>query len=686
SLQRPCRDPAETLQRPCNTLQRPCRDPAETLQTPCRDPADDRHKVPLKDILEVYGQPISEEQAWALCYQSCTKLISLLCWSHWVPTLEGVENIYICEDEKYDNICESLARVCGQRGERVRSPDSKHGTRMILKFLGQILYAALDWGLTEDLERDLTEPLGDLLCCMLGFQTEIKYPLINFQYSFTLNDIRKVCAERLFLPSQASIYYQTVCRIYYAEHMEFQKLLSTIEHSKQSLEQSEMEEILEKGFLPRYSSWGDLWCCVVKELRHGIRLRNAKERSYVGLTITRMLSPHERLMRDIRSRRYTLRKVKNSRAYPMDIKKHKMDTSDDNFITAFIRERPLRPASERTLRDRTPEEPSLHEMLMNEIRSATKLRPSSSPKNEDCEQVIPLMALPQGFRVLSNPDFITSEQLVLILHSTLQGWHLGNATWEEKISWQSDFNSDSSSDSKLSDIAEQETDLTFFPVLTSSQVDLKINSFVNQKAKSFLHKRSSSYDGSSQKTGSLQRSKSCYYQRILPQTIEELVLARQAAMKADFMERNGCSGYRVCSTCNKKRFFFSWPYTCKMCERVSCHECSIEMSMPFKQCMHIPISFFKPLVLTQLVDTACKDYKSTIFYRATLNWDTSTIPLVFEPKYLSEEVPSHKNSMINWTCMDICTKCEEYVLDVLDQSQRIELPTSGLKARSTSVS
>ncbi|CAH2303071.1 Hypothetical predicted protein [Pelobates cultripes] len=283
---------------------------------------DDRHKVPLKDILEVYGQPISEEQAWALCYQSCTKLISLLCWSHWVPTLEGVENIYICEDgtvsfascaEKYDNICESLARVCGQTqmissGDRT---DVKLSDQMILKFLGQILYAALDWGLTEDLERDLTEPLGDLLCCMLGFQTEIKYPLINFQYSFTLNDIRKVCAERLFLPSQASIYYQTVCRIYYAEHMEFQKLLSTIEHSKQSLEQSEMEEILEKGFLPRYSSWGDLWCCVVKELRHGIRLRNAKERSYVGLTVTRMLSPHERLMRDIRSRRYTLRKVKS---------------------------------------------------------------------------------------------------------------------------------------------------------------------------------------------------------------------------------------------------------------------------------------------------------------------------------------------------------------------------------------
>ncbi|XP_063281716.1 protein spire homolog 1-like [Pelobates fuscus] len=624
---------------------------------------DVRHKVPLKDILEVYGQPISEEQAWALCYQSCTKLINLLCWSHWVPTLEGVENIYICEDGTV-----SFASCAG-------SPDSNQSVKEILKCLGQILFAALDWGLTDDLERDLAEPLGDLLCCMLGYQTEIKYPLTNFQYSFTLNDIRKVCEERLFLQSQASIYYQTVCRIYYAEHMEFQKLLSTIEHSKQSLEQSDMEEILEKRFLPRYYSWGDLWCCVVKELRHGIRLRNSKERSYVGLTVTRMLSPHERLMRDIRSRRYTLRKVK-------DIKKHKMDTSDDNFITAFIRERPLRPASERTLRDRTPEEPSLHEMLMNEIRSATKLRPTSSPKNEDCEQ---------GLSPPPDADFRMSEQLYgsdsgLGVRAKRQRRGSNSCDLldgsEVKISWQSDSNSDSSSDSKLSDIA----DLTFFPVLTSSQVDLKINSFVNQKAKSFLHKRSSSYDGSSQKTGSLQRSKSCYYQRILPQTIEELVLARQAAMKADFMERNGCSGYRVCSTCNKKRFFFSWPYTCKMCERVSCHECSIEMSMPFKQCMHIPISFFKPLVLNQLVDAACKDYKSTIFYRATLNWDSSTIPLVFEPKYLSEEVPSHKNSMINWTCMDICTKCEEYILDVLDQSQRIELPISGLKARSTSVS
>uniref|UniRef100_A0A8C5QQ59 KIND domain-containing protein n=1 Tax=Leptobrachium leishanense TaxID=445787 RepID=A0A8C5QQ59_9ANUR len=596
----------------------------------------EKHIVPLKDILEVYKQPVTEEQAYALCYQCCCKLMNLA-WDHQpVPELNGVENLLLRVD--------GMVSFASSGG----TWEDNHSVKEILKCLGHILYTALDWGLTEELERDLTEPMTDMLCSMLGFETVSNSSAIDFQHSVTLDEIKQICAERLFLPGQASIHYQTVCRTYFAEHLEFKKLLATINQRKQSLELLEMDDFMKKDPLPRCTSWGDLWRKVVKELRLGIRLRCVKDRSYIGLTVVHTLTAHQRLMRDIRSRRYTLRKVK---------------------------------ASERTLRERTPEEPSLHELLMTEIKSSTKLRLASSPKSKDSEQ---------------DADFMLSERLfgTQISDSGLGvGARRERSHWsssdllddgsEVKIIWQADSNPDS--DSKLSDIA----DLTFFPVLTSSQVDLKINSFLNNKARSFIHKRSSS-QGYFQKIGTGGKpNKQSNFQRSLPLTIEELVLARQATVKmeiSDFLGSNGCSEHRVCFSCHKKRFFFSWPYTCKMCERVNCHECSIEMSMPFKQCMHLPISFFKSLVLTQEDDPDCKANKCTTFYKETLNWDSSTIPLVFEPKGLTEEVPSHKKSMRNWTCMDICIKCEEYLLDILDKSQLVELPVCGLKGRSASVS
>lgn len=35
----------------------------------------DEECLPLEDILRLYGQPINEEQAWAVCYQCCRTLV-----------------------------------------------------------------------------------------------------------------------------------------------------------------------------------------------------------------------------------------------------------------------------------------------------------------------------------------------------------------------------------------------------------------------------------------------------------------------------------------------------------------------------------------------------------------------------------------------------------------------------------
>ncbi|XP_053309789.1 protein spire homolog 1-like [Spea bombifrons] len=632
-------------------------------------------KVTLKDILMGYGQPVSEEQAWALCYQCCRELRLGERGVRRVPS--GVEDVLLHQDGAV-----SFAVYSGKeyQGGKSGSEDSVCSEREMIERLGHIVYTALDWGVTSDLERVLSEPLDNLLCLMLGLQPSATEPAMNSQGAVTLNDTIKVCEERLFSLSEASDHYRAICRVQFAEHQEFCKLLRTLERSKQSLKQLEAEDFLAKDSLPLYESWNDLWRHVIRELRLGIRLSSAKERSYTGLPVVYKPSPHELLMNDIRCRRYTLRAVQEN-------EKNKINQSPENFITDLIRVRPLKPASERKLKERRLEEPSLHELLMTEIKSATKLRPLPSYRN---------------MRFDEDEDFGTSRSSCCGQSSDSGFGHrmwrrrrscshssdLLDTASDEKISWPSEFSSETSSDSKFSDLPSVSTDLMFAPVLTSSQVDLKLNSFLSHDKRTSTHKRSSSYEDSFQRMRcGGQPPKSCQYPWIHPPTMEELVLARRETVKAeilDFLESNRFLGNKVCFSCHKKRLFFTWPYTCKMCERVNCLECSVEMLMPFKQCMHLPVSFFKALVLTREDDPVYQKDSTQMFYKETLNWDSSRIPLVFEPH--AEDVPFHKSSMKNWTCMDVCTKCEEYILDVMDRSQQIEVPRDGLKMRSASVS
>lgn len=51
------------------------------------------------------------------------------------------------------------------------------------------------------------------------------------------------------------------------------------------------------------------WVQVMRDLRHGVKLKKVQERQYNPLPIEYQLTPYEMLMDDIRSKRYKLRKV-----------------------------------------------------------------------------------------------------------------------------------------------------------------------------------------------------------------------------------------------------------------------------------------------------------------------------------------------------------------------------------------
>ncbi|KAM4622951.1 protein spire homolog 1-like [Discoglossus pictus] len=567
--------------------------------------------VTLEDILRQYGEPISEEQAWALCYQCCAKLRQLLWGGHQVPSLQGVGSIVLHQDGTV-----SFATSSG-------ASNHLQSERKIIEKLGEVIYTALDWGVSSDLERTLSDPLDSLLHCMLGLQPGN----IGFQ------DVLQTCAGRLLPPSKASSHYQAVCRVHFSEYKEFCMLLRNIERSKKSLMQMESESLAERESFVLYKSWGNLWSNVIKELRLGVRLRKAKVCMYQLLPINYTLTPYERLMNDIRHKRYTLREVKHR-------EKSKLWEQAENFIMDFIRLQPLRPASERKLKERSLEEPSLHEMLMIEIKSVKKLRPTKSRRKlsfQDDDS-----GTPCSLRSIQCDDSIPMDYAMRSCRRRLQT--IDQMDFEcaanSESSRSSDYGSESSLDSKFSDLTSSISDMMFMPVLTSSQVDLKNSSFLhNDSLKFSVPRRTKSYE-------------SVFHKTMLGQTFYLITLL----------------GWR------------------QSAEQVICPDCCKEMLMPFKQCMLLPVSFFKTLVLTHEGDPSCQDQKAQQLYQEILHWDCSSVPLVFEPQELGENISLHKKNMKNWPSMDICVKCEEHIVEMVGFSNHSEQPTNKRKLQSRSAS
>ncbi|KAG6929519.1 protein spire -like protein 1-like, partial [Chelydra serpentina] len=126
---------------------------------------------------------------------------------------------------------------------------------------------------------------------------------------------------------------------------------------------------------------------------------------------------------------------------------------------------------------------------------------------------------------------------------------------------------------------------------------------------------------------------------------------------------------RVCFHCHKQMVFL-WPYRCHLCSSVICCDCCVKMSMPFRPCVHLPLSLIKALRLSKEEDSATQDQKSSQLLFEVECWDCSRVPLVFEPHCLAQPLASQRETIMHWPSMDICTKCEQYLLHVLSSQQQ----------------
>ncbi|MED6241071.1 Protein spire 1 [Ataeniobius toweri] len=366
----------------------------------CGDGSED---LSLEEILILYSQPINEEQAWAVCYQCCRTLAqkhrrrgsSKAAGASAVDyprRIEGPGNVRIGRDgavklhfedstDKYQSACTSLE---------------------VIDSLGVMIYKALDYGLKENEERELSPPLERLIDMMTNTKEMESDPpdegyeatedeceeddgdeeLVSVTSASAVSSIQSyrdiilICSSHLPSPSDAPNHYQAVCRALYAETRELHTFLEKIKCAKENLRkmEGETQEEPEKDLNElQNADWACFWVQVMRDLRNGVKLKKVQERLYNPLPIEYQLTPYEMLMDDIRSKRYKLRKVMVNGDIPPRLKK-----SAHEIILEFIRSRPpLNPVSARKLKPHPPRPRSLHERLLEDIKAERKLRPVS---------------------------------------------------------------------------------------------------------------------------------------------------------------------------------------------------------------------------------------------------------------------------------------------------------------------
>ncbi|XP_039355696.1 protein spire homolog 1-like isoform X1 [Mauremys reevesii] len=639
-------------------------------------------KVSLGELLRCCDQPISEEQAWALCFQCCHKMKQLAQGPHPV-VIKGLGSILIHSDGAVSFMVHPKSDV----------NKTQHLEEQLTERLGMVIYKALDWGIDNHLERELSEPLEKLISLLLKLDTEATKPAITFQ------DVLKICEEHLPRPSEAASYYRTVCRVLFAEYEDLQKLMLTLQSSKESLRRMEVENLLENDTQREKDNYwqASLWHDVIRELQNGVRLRKAMEQPQRTVPPKEYArSPYELLAEDIRRKRYTLRKVKiNS--------EQNCKSSEGNTVASQL---PLKPvsdlfscdgmnrripelaeaivtypilksgkASERKLKENSPKAPSLHDLLMMEIKQPQKLRPSSTEKNGSSHKdtfVMPMFSLNSpcgnGLSLQNASTGLTIHKVqkqLLIPDLLVPEFQEADGALKYNLGVISHRSVLTSSSTDCS------ADCTFTPKSMPVRGHCKTSSFLN------LNQRQPFCRGRSKSLRSALQIKEDDYPsptRWPSPTIAELIGTRYAVMSEmeGSRQRDGCaisSQARVCFHCHKQMVFL-WPYRCHLCSSVICCDCCIKMSMPYRPCVHLPLNLIKALRLSKEEDSATQDQKSSQLLFEVEHWDCSRVPLVFEPYCLAQPLASQRETMMDWPSMDICTTCEQYLLHVLSSQQQ----------------
>uniref|UniRef100_A0A671MM11 Protein spire homolog 1-like n=1 Tax=Sinocyclocheilus anshuiensis TaxID=1608454 RepID=A0A671MM11_9TELE len=482
----------------------------------------------------------------------------------------------------------------------------------------------------------------------------------------------QLCTSHLPSPSDAPNHYQAVCRALYAETKELRTFLEKIKSAKEAR----------------------FWVQVMRDLRHGVKLKKVQERQYNPLPIEFQLTPYEMLMDDIRSKRYKLRKVMVNGDIPLRLKK-----SAHEIILDFIRSRPpLNPVSARKLKPHPPRPPSLHERILEEIRSERKLRPVSPDMIRRSRLDIPdgprklavsTLSLANGTSPARSPVNSVaggqplSQRKRLLKAPTLAELDSSDSD-EEQNTWKSGSSSSVSTslveDTSPESIMGKKTPPQFLPISSTPQPDKRI---APQRRHTIEKDAPTSVrpflPPSRQNSKSLEEF--CYPVECLTLTVEEVMHIRQVLVKAELEKfqqykdvYNALKKGKLCFSCRMKKFsLFTWSYTCQFCKRPVCSQCCKKIKLPSKPHASLPISSLGPSILPKKESAASAATEKT---SSTSSHKLFLVLIPLRPSKHGERSSSKDELELpeqfteDWSSMEVCVDCKKFINDIISNSRR----------------
>ncbi|XP_027945180.1 protein spire homolog 1 [Eumetopias jubatus] len=662
----------------------------------------------LEEILRLYNQPINEEQAWAVCYQCCGSLRAADAGRRQPRRrVRSAAQIHVWRDGAVTLAPDDAGEPPPAAGKLGYS----HCTEIeVIESLGIVIYKALDYGLKENEERELSPPLEQLIDHMAntveadgsndeGYEAadegledeEDEKRKVSAIRSY--RDVMKLCAAHLPAESEAPNHYQAVCRALFAETMELHTFLTKIKSAKENLKKiQEMEKSDESNTdleELKNADWARFWVQVMRDLRNGVKLKKVQERQYNPLPIEYQLTPYEMLMDDIRSKRYTLRKVMVNGDIPPRLKK-----SAHEIILDFIRSRPpLNPVSARKLKPTPPRPRSLHERILEEIKAERKLRPVSPEEmrrsrldvttHESPKNIVESSMVNGGLTSQTKENGLSAAQQVpvqrkkLLKAPTLA--ELDSSDSEEETLHKS-TSSSSVSPSFLEDplveaVSMRKKPPKFLPISSTPQPERRqppqrrhsIEKETPTNVRQFL-------PPSKQSSRSLEEF--CYPVECLALTVEEVMHIRQVLVKAELEKYQQYKDVytalkkgKLCFCCRTRRFsFFTWSYTCQFCKRPVCSQCCKKMRLPSKPYSTLPIFSLGPSAL-QRGESCMRPEKPATGHHRPLR----SIARFSKSKSVDksdEELQFPKELMEDWSTMEVCVDCKKFISEIISSSRR----------------
>ncbi|XP_050520625.1 protein spire homolog 1 isoform X2 [Daktulosphaira vitifoliae] len=623
-------------------------------QKPCLCKLDEDDCVSLIDIIKSFNTPVSEEHAWALCYQ-CTKCFKYA-FEHEPSKCRVVRNLNEVRIHKdgYIHPCTIIGNSeTAASFENIEKHGNANDEKTVLKkhiiaSLGYIVFQVLDFGIDEDEERSLNPELESL----------IKRMVASFEYSCdaqsidqgqsgetddegierdsaeceetlqnnltTFDDVLEECSKHIGISGLGSeTHYKAVCRALVAEALELSSFLNKLSDGSVCLRHRNSSSS-ELSTLD-YSDWARLWIQLIRELRRGVQLKKVDRRPHVGGEFVEYaLTPYEMLMDDIRSRRYTLKRV-TPPEIPARIQRDAHDA-----ILEFIRSRPpLKSAAERKLAPKRQDKLSPREHLLECIKSGNvKLRSTSLTRNSlrNIKSTRSTSSPPSSSRLnkskIHYDDFLKKNpEEDVTMNNSIKNMLDSN---KERKLIKVDFSalarlvssdSEEEEDDQKSSTSSQDN-LTFTAKTSKEKEELLGSSPKNFHSLRKQHRRHTIADQSSlsfMKPMGVWKPlrRQTISKPTLPNsdclalTLQELIHIRSVLTKAEIESlpveghfKDDVENRKVCFLCMKTRFgiFGPWGQECKMCQRTVCSKCCTKMRMPTDHLSQIPVVALSPSV------------------------------------------------------------------------------------------